>query len=206
MMKVDSGRTVIEFTKNVLSPEDRIATRFAGILEELGVGYVIVAGYIAILFGRARRSDDVDFLVEHITLEKFFELCEKLRVGGFEGLQTDISRSTEVESLYHRYLSQGYSVRFALQGTYIPNVELKLTRNYLHLYSLRNAWTVVLNNSYTLRIAPLELQIPYKLYLGGDKDIDDAVYLYTLFQNRLNIELMHKWCEELGVDCEVLWR
>jgi len=26
--------------------------------------YVVVAGYVAILFGRARRSDDVDFIVE----------------------------------------------------------------------------------------------------------------------------------------------
>lgn len=35
------------------------------------IKYVIVSGYVAILFGRSRISEDVDLLVEHISFEKF---------------------------------------------------------------------------------------------------------------------------------------
>ena len=37
----------------------------------------------------------------------------------------------------------------------------------------------------TLTIGPRELQIAYKLYLGTQKDIEDAVHLYTLFEQAL---------------------
>ncbi len=67
----------IYFNKPVLSPEDELALKFSSVLEKLGIRYVIVAGYIAVLFGRNRRTDDVDFIVEELSEEKFIELCRE---------------------------------------------------------------------------------------------------------------------------------
>ncbi len=44
-------------------------------LNELSARYSVIAGYVAILFGGARRSDDIDFIT--------YPLAEDAAVGGF---------------------------------------------------------------------------------------------------------------------------
>jgi hypothetical protein len=48
-------------------------------------------------------------------------------------------------------------------------------------------------------VSPIELQIPYKLYLGSDKDIEDAVYLWMLFRETLDGDLLRMFMERLQV-------
>ena len=48
----DKGRWEILLSKPRLLPEDTVAFRFAGVLEDSNIDYVLVAGYTAILFGR----------------------------------------------------------------------------------------------------------------------------------------------------------
>ena len=91
-----------------------------------------------------------------------------------------------------------------LRGLILPHVEAKLATTSLHRQSLAGSVRVVVNEAYTTRISPLELQIAYKLYLASDKDVGDSVFLYTLFKNAINMEELSRWCGELGVDCEVL--
>jgi len=81
----DRGSRRIRLMKTLLPdlPEDDIAFRFAGVLDEVGIRYAVVARYVAILFGRARRSDDVDFIVERIDEGRFVELCRKALERGF---------------------------------------------------------------------------------------------------------------------------
>jgi len=69
---------------------------------------------------------------------------------------------------------------------------------------LENHWKTILNKEHTINISPLELQIAYKLYLASDKDISDAVFLYTLFKKALNREELNKWAEKLGVNTSIL--
>jgi len=64
----------------------------------------------------------------------------------------------------------------------ILNIEFKLARNALQRYSIEHAYRVVINDVHTVRIAPLELQIAYKVYLGPDKDLSDAIFIYELFK------------------------
>jgi len=73
-----------------------------------------------------------------------------------------------------------------------------------HVYSVKRSLEVVLNDKFRPRIAPLELQIAYKLWLGSEKDIGDAVFLYELFKPVINREELKKWCRELNVNMEVL--
>lgn len=50
---------------------------------------------------------------------------------------------------------------------------------------LENRQRVILNGI-SLNISPIELQIPYKLFLGSSKDIEDARHLYKLFEDTLD--------------------
>lgn len=50
-----------------------------------------------------------------------------------------------------------------------------------------------------LFISPIEIQIAFKLWLGSEKDIEDAVYLFELFKDKLNRNLLIKKCKELNV-------
>ena len=193
----------VEIFKEELSPEDEVAVRFAEVLEKFGIRYVVVAGYLAILFGRARMSDDVDFLAEISGYPVFERLCRGLREAGFKSMQAALS-GEDVRKLYTEYLLKGFSVRFYRSGRFIPNVELKLASNEFHRYSLRYSWEALINGRYKLKIAPPELQIAYKLYLGSEKDVDDAVYLYSVFKQYLDIGEVRSWCEKLNVNCEVL--
>ncbi len=203
---VDVSQKVIRVSRKDYVVEDHVTVRFASILEDLGIRYVVVAGYVAILFGRARRSDDIDFIVEPLGGEEFTRLCRALRENGFTLMQGDIGSEESIKTVYKDYLARGYAVRFMYDDVVIPNIEFKYASNPLHEYSLNNAYTVVVNNEYKLRIAPLELQIAYKLYLGSDKDIGDAVFLYELFKPVLRRSMLREWCRRLGVDTGILER
>jgi len=73
-----------------LNPEDEITLRFSRILEKLGIEYVVVAGYIAILFGRGRRTEDLDFIVMPLTEDMFVDLCREVSEEGFTLMQGDV--------------------------------------------------------------------------------------------------------------------
>ena len=86
----------------------------------------------------------------------------------------------------------------------MPNIEFRLASTRYHTYSTDHGYEVVLNNRFRLRIAPLELQIAYKLWLGSEKDIGDAAFLYNLFKPVLKSEELRRWCAELNVDIAVI--
>ena len=203
-IEFDRARRLIRLARRALLPEDGIALSFAGVLERSGVNYVVVAGYVAILFGRGRRSDDVDFIVEDIDEDRFVGLCRAARAAGFRLMQGNVEDEGSVRIAYRRYLAEGYGVRFMYGDVALPNVEVKLARTEAHRYALANAVRVVMNDGPSIRISPLELQVAYKLYLGTEKDVGDAVFLYTLFRDFIDDEELKRWCRRLGVDCRIL--
>jgi hypothetical protein len=50
----------------------------------------------------------------------------------------------------------------------------------------------------------MELQIPYKLSFGGDKDIEDAIYLWKIFKENIDIDIMEKFLKTLNIDPEIV--
>jgi len=170
------------------------------------VRYVVVAGYVAILFGRARRSDDVDFVVERIDEDGFVELCREAKKRGFTLMRGDIGSEDSVRRVYRDYLAEGLSVRFMYGDIIAPNIEFKMVWSIVERYALERsiAVEVGVDGRYTIRVSPIELQIVHKLYLGSEKDVGDAVFLYTLFRETLDGAELEEWCRELNVDCSVL--
>ena len=51
-------------------------------------------------------------------------------------------------------------------------------------------------------ISPIELQIAFKIYLGSEKNIEDAKHLYELFKDKLNIGLLKEFNRNLKIEKE----
>jgi len=198
-----SERTIYLF-KPRLSPEDEVALRFSRILDELGVKYAIVAGYIAILLGRSRGTEYIDFIAIPLTEDEFVELCRELAKEGFTLMRGDIGSDTSVRLIHRDYLVKGYSIRFMYRDTIFPNIEFKFSSTTIHGYAITNSYKAIINNEHMVKVSPPELQIAYKLYSGSDKDIGDAVYLYTILRDSIDSSELEKWCRELGVNCSIL--
>ena len=52
----------------------------------------------------------------------------------------------------------------------------------------------------TLVIIPLEMQIAYKLFLGSEKDIEDAKHLYNMFKDKLDASLLKEFNKKLKIE------
>ncbi|RLI81116.1 hypothetical protein DRP07_07995 [Archaeoglobales archaeon] len=191
-----SGNKIIMKDK-VFTELDRFVFEFLELIPE--IKYVIVSGYLSILFGRSRGTEDIDILVERFDENTFGMLYNRLRSEKYYFLNPG-----GVRELYQT-LKEGLAVRTSKEGMIIPNIELKFVRDDIERYSLENRVRLILENdtSFELYISPIELQIPYKLYLGGDKDIEDAVYLWEIFKKYLEREKLKKFMGKLRVDGRV---
>ncbi|WP_246041466.1 hypothetical protein [Halorubrum ezzemoulense] len=78
---------------------------------------------------------------------------------------------------------------------------MKTVRDEFDQASLSQAITAQIGST-SIPIGPLELQIAYKLHLGAQKDIEDAVHLYTLFEETLSAARLERWAQRLDVEAE----
>jgi len=173
---------------------DEFVSSFVRIIEE-SADYVIVSGYLAILFGRARGTEDVDFIIRPLTKNQFHGLWDTLLKSGYYFLNS--GNENEIVSM----LASGLGVRIARENMIIPNIELKFEKSRCDAYALNGFRTVVFGD-HRIRISPLELQIAYKLYLGSDKDIEDALYLWEIFRDSLDDTKLQSFMEMLDVSGE----
>jgi len=109
-----------------------------------------------------------------------------------------------VRRVYRSYLAEGFSIRFMYEDIIVPNIEFGLVRSSVDRYALKRSLTVEVSHRFVIKVSPLEQQIAYKLYLGSEKDVRDAVFLYTLFRDIIDHRELEKWCRELGADCSIL--
>ena len=196
-MEIDVSGDPIRLQKE-LNDLDMLATDFAKILNESKINYVLVSGYVSILFGRSRSSEDIDLIVEKMAVDRFHTLWSKI-LQRFDCLIPDNSSSA-----YANYLTQNTSIRFAKRGQFLPNIEFMFPKTEgLDNWVLQNAKEVALNGK-RIRISPFELQIAYKLFLGSNKDIEDARHLYKLFKANLDELLLRQFL--LKLDKQDLFR
>lgn len=188
-MEYDGDRLVIE--KESLSNLDELVLSFVDVLADEGVEYVLVAGYVAILAGRSRSTEDVDVIIEPLDEPRAMSLAEALADAGFWGVEEPL------DAMFDRF-TEGFATRVARQGEAIPNFEVKPPRTEYDRRSLEHAVTAAFAG-HEVRVSPLELQVAYKLYLGSEKDFEDAAHLYLALGERLDTEQLESHVEELGV-------
>jgi len=169
---------------------DMFVMDFVDFLHEAKINYVIVSGYVSILFGRSRLSEDIDVILEKLDKNRFNSLWS-IVIKDFECLNTQ-----NKEEAYTEYISKSHAIRFSRKGKYIPNIELKFPSTDLDNWSLENKKESMIDGK-KLCISSLELQIAFKFFLGSEKDIEDAKYLYILFKELLDKELLDGFLQQL---------
>ena len=191
-MKIKFSKERIEFEKN-LSNIDKFVMDFILILNKLKINYVLISGYVSIMFGRNRASEDIDIFIEKLTIARFKGLWEEL------SKKFECTNASDFKSAYEDYLLKGTAIRFSKSKSYIPNMEVKFPKNELDEWTIKNKRKVILNRE-MLFISPLELQIPFKLFLGSEKDIEDARYLYKLFKDNIDAGLLKEFNRKLNIE------
>ncbi len=165
--------------KKKINALDELVVSFTDILDSLKIDYVIVSGYVAIVFGRSRATEDIDILIEHISKEKFSELYADIAKKGWWIINTG-----EVDDAFDM-LRENYAIRVAKAKKVIPNFEVKFIKDHVDKYSIENKISVDIGIK-TFLMSPIEMQIAYKCYLGSEKDIEDAYFLFSLFEKILD--------------------
>jgi hypothetical protein len=168
-----------------LSKLDEFVIDFIKILEK-HMDYAIISGYVSILLGRSRATEDVDVYIKKISLEKFSRFYKEIENAGFWCINAE--KPEEIFS----YLADGFAVRFARKNTAIPNFEVKFPKREVDEETFQDFITVNLEDN-KLKISSLERQIAFKrYYLCSDKDEEDAVHIEELFREKIDYEKVNK--------------
>lgn len=170
---------------------DELAVSFSQVLQGYEIDHVFVGGYIAILFGRSRVSEDIDVLVREISIDRFLSLWDELD-------DYYCHNTPDPSEAYEEYLEKGIAIRFSKVDVVIPNIEFKFANTGQQRDVLDDLIMVELNGE-TLPIASIESQISYKLYMASEKDIEDAKYLFEIFEKEIDMESLNKDLRRLGV-------
>lgn len=189
------GRT-LKFNK-ILSDLDKLVIDFVGLLQKARMKYVIVSGYVSILLGRSRTTEDIDMYMGEVGPGPFRKLFKLLTENGYWSIDSD-----SLEDAFDR-LQSGLSIRIAKKDTVVPNFEIKFPKKETDFFSLNRPLEVAVNKK-KLLVSPLEIQIPFKIWLGSEKDIEDAVHIYELFKEKLDRGMMRGIAKGLRVENEMI--
>jgi hypothetical protein len=179
---------LVERAPNAL---DELAVGISEVLADVGVQHVFVAGYVAILAGRARSTAAVDVLIEPLDEATADDLVDALEARDYWG------PAMPLDSLYEQ-LTNGDNIWVAPDDQVTPHVELKVVSDEFDRASLQEAITARIDGS-SLPIGPLDLQVAYKLALGAETDLEDAAHLYAMFKDSLRTARLEQWVERLDV-------
>lgn len=191
-MEVEVNDRTTRLNHKTITQLDAFVLNFISHLER-HVDYVIIRGYIPILFGRTRGTEDVDVFIKNIDKETFTSFYREVISDEFYFL------NPEDENGLFEMLTEHLAIRAAKKNTFIPNIELKFIKDEIDLFTIEKKINLILNNKHHLYISPIEVEIPYKLYLGSEKDIEDALYLWDIFKDYLDISLIRRFMKELNV-------
>lgn len=174
----------------VVNELDKLVVEFIGILEKY-TPYVVVSGYVAILFGRDRGTDDVDIIIPRMDKSGFKRLYGHLVKNGYWCLN-----SSDIDELYGLLISK-HSIRFAVEPKVSPNFELKFSKDIFDDTALKQPVTVQIDGR-EIKTSFLELQIAYKEeILKSNKDIEDARHLRIVAKEYLNESLIKEYKRQL---------
>lgn len=182
----------ISIKNKVASKLDVYVIDFINVLKKY-MDYVVVSGYVSILFGRSRGTEDIDILIKKIDFDTFIKLYKELIEKNYWFLNAD--KPAELYGMLENKLA----IRTAAKDTVIPNIEIKFVKSELDIISLKEHRVAKIGNE-SINISPIELQIAFKLYLGSDKDIEDAIYLYNIFLEHLSKVKLKQYMDILKVN------
>ncbi|MFA4956079.1 MAG: hypothetical protein WC556_03795 [Candidatus Methanoperedens sp.] len=171
---------------------DALVLDFSDILKRNNIRHVLISGYIPILFGKNAEIENIDILIQNISFEKFLKLWLEIE-NTYECKNT----SDPVDA-YNAYLKNYHSVSISTKDDPFPNLKMKIIKNEIDRYVLKYRKIVRLGERH-LYISPVEMEISYNLSRGLEKEIEDARFLYNLFNEKLDKVLMDRYLKELKI-------
>ncbi len=171
--------------KKELSNLDKLVIEFIRILEKY-TDYVIISGYVSILLGRTRTTEDIDIFIKEISFEQFCKMYSELEEKGFWCINAE-----KPESVFS-YLKDRKGTRFARKNTSIPNFEVKFPKRKIDEETFTDFITVKIKEG-NLKISSFERHVAFKrYYLESHKDIEDALHVEELFREKIDYEKINK--------------
>lgn len=190
-VELEYDGSVLKFDKE-LSELDKLVIDFVSLLDKSHIDYAIVSGYVAILLGRSRTTEDIDLFVEPKSEEQFLLFCTYLTKSGFNLLNAEDPHDA------YSLMKEGSSLRVISGNRIFPNFELKLPKSGISKVTMEEKVKAQINGHH-INMSSLELQIAYKLYLGSDKDLDDARHLYRLLKDKLDDTKFKYFVKEMRI-------
>ena len=191
-IKVKAGEIILD--GKILNDLDKDVLEFVRIIKGR---YVIISGYVAIVFGRPRTTEDVDIFVEMKNFKEFDEFYGKMIKNGYYCMSNG-----SAEELYGQF-GEGLPLRIAKEDIVFPNFEIKRPMSDSAKIAIGKRKKLSFD-SHSLFISPPELQIAYKLYLGGDKDYEDARFLYMTLKAYLDRKELKDLIGKLKISTKVV--
>lgn len=185
-IKMGEGYTIdgdVIVINRELTELDLFVNDFLEILKKYS-DYLIVSGFVSISTGRTRGTEDVDLLVPVMEKDKFVQLFRELQEKGFWCYQGE-----SLDEVYG-YVENLVGIRFARVNEMYPNMEfipINQTKKakyfeFTHPQKMRV-------QDFEFKVPPIEFEILYKeIVLAGEKDIQDAKHLRTLFSEIIKEE------------------
>lgn len=167
--------------RNIL---DKFTVNFCYIIEKY-CKYIIVSGFLAIVSGRSRSTEDIDMIIERINYDLFKKIHLDLVKNGFVCMQSDNSKEI------YDYLKDNLSVRYTYKNKILPEMEVKFSKDELDEYQLNNRVKIDLTGL-DIWFSSVNINIAFKEeYLRSQKDIEDAkhlrlVYLDVIDEDKIN--------------------
>ena len=181
--------TTIKLDKEI-NELDAFVHDFIGLAKK-HADYVIISGYVSILLGRSRSTEDVDIFIKPLPKERLVILYHDLQQHGFWCL------NAERDDTIFSYLDDGLAVRFARQGQAIPNIELKVAKKILDRAAFQDSFRVITPRG-DLFISSPERQIAFKrYYLCSPKDMEDARHIENIFKGHLRNDLIQEYKKQI---------
>lgn len=162
--------------RNIL---DQFCEDFCNIINKY-CRYIVVSGFFAIASGRTRGTEDIDMIIEKVSLSKFNEIFSDLAGNGFECIQTSSSKEA------YEYLTDNCSIRFIRAGKDLPEMEIKLAKDLLDNIQLNTREKYELTGL-DVWFSNVNTGIAFKEeLLKSPKDLEDAKHLRVVYAEKIN--------------------
>lgn len=182
-MELVDGKIILD---RIPSELDKFAVEFLRMLEKY-TDYVVISGYVSILLGRTRSTEDIYVFIKPISKDSLSNLYTELKKNDFWCL------NAEDDSEIFSYLTEKLAVRFAKINTYAPNFEVKFPKDNLDEEVFDDFISVKLSIG-EIKISSLERHIAFKnYYLGSKKDEEDALHIEEYFKDKIDLKKINKY-------------
>jgi hypothetical protein len=162
--------------RNIL---DKFCEDFCNIINE-HCRYIIVSGFFAIASGRTRGTEDIDLIMEKVSLDKFKEIFSDLIKNDFECMHPK-----NPEEAYE-YLIDKCSIRFTRKGKELPEMEIKFAKDLLDemQFNTREKYKLT---GLDVWFSSVNTGIAFKEeLLKSPKDLEDAKHLRVVYAEKIN--------------------